>query len=232
MYSKEALTKFVNHANNLIKHYMSMDKNSLKVHISKGNRKIGHTMNVSILPLFTCANCKGCKEYCYDIKACLQYEKNVLTARAENTVLAKTARTEYFQQIENAIEKRKKNFFFRWHVAGDIIDIDYLDNMVRIATKYPHFTFWTYTKNYCVVNQYVEAHGNNRKKAIPANLSIMFSEWKGMPMDNKYDFPVFTCVFPDEQFPKGYHKCSGNCNDCIVNHAGCVAGKSSFTALH
>ena len=78
MYSKESLTKFVNHANNLIKHYMSMDKNSLTVHISKGNRKIGHTMNVSILPLFTCANCKGCKEYCYDIKACLQYEKNVV----------------------------------------------------------------------------------------------------------------------------------------------------------
>lgn len=231
IYSEKTLAKFRENVKNLVFQYNEKNVSDLHVIISKGNRKIGHTMNVSLLPIFTCANCKKCMEYCYDIKACIQY-KNVIKARVNNTVMVKKYMNEYFAQIEKAIQKRRKNFFFRWHVSGDIINEEYLDNMVRIAKKYPHFTFWTYTKNYTCVNNYVSKHGNNRKKAIPANLSIMFSEWQGLPMENHYNFPVFVCIMPDEKFRKGYYKCTGNCNDCIANKTGCVAGKSSQVGLH
>ena len=230
-YSTESIKKFMAMYNELINHFSGKTE-ELSVCISKGNRKIGHTMNVSLLPIKTCANCSGCARFCYDIKACLQYPKNVLPARVRNTVLLYENGEKYFSEIEKAIQRRKKNFFFRWHVAGDIPHYNYLANMVRIAKKYPYMTFWTYTKNYSVVNQYVSDHGNKRKTAIPNNLSIMFSEWRGMEMINPYHFPVFTCVFPEENIPRGFHKCSGNCNDCIVNKTGCVIGKSSFTFLH
>ena len=213
-------------------YYLPMDPEDIHIVISKGNRKIGHTMNVSLLPIFTCANCKECKMFCYDIKACLQYPKNVLSARVKNTVLLKKSMSEYFNQIEKAIKRRKKNFYFRWHVAGDMISLEYLENMIRLAKKYPYFTFWTYTKNYSMVNEYVRTHGNSMKKAIPFNLSIMFSEWKGLEMDNPYGFPVFACVFPGEKPKKSWYRCTGNCNDCIANKTGCVYGESSYTTLH
>lgn len=232
MYSKESIKKFMEQANEKIATTMERDPSDLHVVISKGNKKIGHTMNVSLLPIFTCANCKECKSFCYDIKACLQYPKNVLSARVNNTVLVRKNMEQYFEQIEKAIQKRRKNFYFRWHVAGDILSAEYFDNMVRIAKKYPHFRFWTYTKNYSLVNEYVKAHGNSRKKAIPSNLSVMFSEWKGLTMDNPYNFPVFACVFPNEKPQKQWYKCTGNCNDCIANKTGCIYGKTSYVGLH
>lgn len=232
MYSRKSINKYLSMASEATIKYMAMDPENISVCISKGNKKIGHTMNVSLLPINTCANCKECKDFCYDIKACLQYPKNVLENRAKNTVLAKYHMTEYFNQIEKTINKRRKNKYFRWHVAGDIINTEYLENMIAIAKRHPDFRFWTYTKNYILVNEYVKMHGENRKKAIPSNLSIMFSEWKGINMPNPYNFPMFTCVFPDEKPTKGHYHCSGNCNDCIVNKTGCVYGKSSYTKLH
>lgn len=229
-YSPETIKKFIGKAADMINRFHNTE--NLTVCISKGNRKIGHTMNVSLLPVFTCANCSGCREYCYDIKACMQYPKNVLSARARNTVLMRENRKEYFRQIRKALDGRRKNLFFRWHVAGDIPDMDYLSEMVKIAKKYPRFTFWTYTKNYSTVNEYVKLSGGNRFKAIPKNLSIMFSEWKGMTMDNPYGFPEFTCIFPDEKPAAGSYHCSGNCNTCIANGCGCVVGMSSWTYLH
>ena len=96
MYSKESIAKFMNQAKELEQYYLPMDPENIHIVISKGNRKIGHTMNVSLLPIFTCANCKECKMFCYDIKACLQYPKNVLSARVKNTVLLKKKHVRIF----------------------------------------------------------------------------------------------------------------------------------------
>lgn len=147
-FKNETLKKVVTALRAAIDHYKTEIENEkeLKVSISAGNVKIGRVMNVSLSPVLTCgAMCKHCIRLCYDLKACLQYI-NVLLARARNTALALYNRPEYFAQIEKAIARRKKNFYFRWHVGGDIPDADYFDNMVRIAAKYPHFIFWTYTK--------------------------------------------------------------------------------------
>ena len=197
--------------------------------ISKGNRKIGRVMNVSLAPVLTCANCSECKMLCYDIKAVLQY-RNVVDARARNTALLLEDRAEYFRRIDDAISRRRLHKFFRWHVAGDIIDADYLDNMCTIARNHPDFVFWTYTKNYAVVNEYCRTRGG--RVAIPENLSIMFSEWRGMPMVNPYGFPEFSVVFKDDEHKPAGHYCPGNCDICKAAHRGCIAGETTYCHEH
>lgn len=196
--------------------------------ISAGNMKIGRVMNVSLAPILSCANCSGCMHLCYDIKACAQYPNTVIDARMRNMTILRRDRAEYFRRIEQAISRRRTNKFFRWHVAGDIVDGDYFDNMVRIAREHPDFVFWTYTKNYKVVNAWVAEHGADK---IPANLSVMFSEWRGMPMDNPYGFPEFRVVFKDEQPPKGFY-CPGNCDICKNSGRGCIARETVYCMEH
>ena len=230
-YSNESISKLLKLFAEYRKIYNDVAADQIKMCISKGNRKIGRVLNVSLPPMITCANCKECKHYCYDVKACLQYANTVIDARIRNYSILMKDRNVYFNTIRTTLERRKKNFNFRWHVSGDIIDMNYLENMIAIAKDFPRFNFWTYTKNYDLVNEYIRQHGKSRKKAIPSNLSIMFSEWRGLPMNNPYKMPVFACHFPTDPTPKTF-KCPGNCDICVKNHLGCVAGMNTYNDLH
>lgn len=226
MYSSETLKKYTDYMNESLAKYDARNVQGMRVCISKGNKKIGHVMNVSLLAGKTCGNCSGCIKYCYDIKACMRFRKNVLDRRAENTVLATKYRAEYFAQIRDALMHRQVNKFFRWHVSGDILDADYLDNMVKIARDFPNFKFWTYTKRYDIVNAYCDNGGQ-----VPENLSIMFSKWKGMPMDNRHGFPTFETILKGDDRPKGFY-CPNGCGYCLRNHRGCPYGESTFVDEH
>lgn len=215
------------------KHYFeSMDIENLDVSISSGNRKIGHVMNVSMMPGFSCPNCKECLHLCYDVKANIQYI-NVLTARVKNYVIAKRNPAKYFSDIEKRINKRRTNKYFRWHVAGDMINYNYFCNTVEIAKRHPDFIFWTYTKMYSFVNRYVSENGIG---SIPGNYHIMFSKWDGMPMNNPYNFPVFACKLKDgnkdEMDWNNMFKCPGNCNICKDHNLGCIAGMNTYADEH
>lgn len=225
-YSKETISKAIELLRSRIEHFKSLD--DIKVVISKGNNKIGNTLNVSLAPVITCPNCSKCVAYCYDIKAVMLY-KNVLDARAKNTALLMTNRSAYFEQIRSELKKRKKNKCFRWHVSGDIIDMDYFDNMVKIAKDFPDFRFWTYTKSYWFVNAWCKENG---KENIPDNLSVMFSYWEGLPMDNPYNFPEFRVVLKGQNKPENVKWCCGNCNVCIRNCSHCVKGETTYCMEH
>ena len=231
MYSKESVKKAVNNLVIARRHFDEQALEELTVTISKGNRKIGRVMNVSLPPILTCANCKECMYYCYDVKAVLQYPRNVATARAKNLSILARDREKYFSDIEKAIGRRRLNKFFRWHVAGDIVDIDYFNRMVEIARRHIDFVFWTYTKNYDVVNAWIAANGGT-KNAIPGNLHIMYSEWRGMEMRNPYGMPEFRVVFKDDvEKPTGFY-CPGNCDICKANCRGCLAGETTYCNEH
>lgn len=92
-----------------------------------------------------------------------------------------------------------------------------------------HSGFGRTQKNYKLVNEYCEAYG---KETIPANLSIMFSEWKGMPMINPYNFPEFRCIMPGEWIPEGFTECPGDCEKCTAGKSGCPYGKNKYVHLH
>lgn len=229
-YTPESLKRFYDKAKKSIDFYMDLykkDPGAVKVCITNGNRKIGNVMNISLLPIFTClSNCHICKFYCYDIKACLQYA-NVIMARVRNSVLLWCDEKEYFRQIEDRISRRRKNKYFRWHVSGDIISETYFTHMVEIAIKHPDFRFWTYTKQYSLVNRWCDKFG---RETIPENLVVMFSKWDGVEMDNRYNFPTFTAL--DDLIGFNGFICPGNCQTCINNKTGCVYGESSATKIH
>lgn len=228
MFSMETIQKVVRLLNSCKKKYDSIPVEQIKLCLSTGNRKIGRVMNVSLPPILSCSNCKECKFLCYDIKACMRYPETVVDARIRNLVILQKDRNEYFNRIEQAISRRRTNKYFRWHVAGDIVDIDYFDRMVGIAARHPDFKFWTYTKNYSVINDWVAEHGRD---AIPSNFSIMFSEWRGMPMENPHGFPEFRVVFKDEKRPTGFY-CPGNCDKCKQSGRGCIARETVYCMEH
>ena len=229
MFKIESIKKVVRLLNECKARYDEIPVSEIKLCISKGNIKIGRVMNVSLPPILTCKNCRECRHLCYDIKACLQYPQTVIDARIRNLSVLLRDRDEYFRRIEQAISRRRTNKYFRWHVAGDILDIDYFDRMVGIAARHPDFKFWAYTKNYADVNGWVDAHGG--MDAIPSNLSVMFSEWRGMPMENPHGFPEFKVVFKDEQRPTGFY-CPGNCDVCKAGNCGCVNRQTVYCMEH
>lgn len=230
-YTPETIAKVVSMLKAKTAEYISRgDVESIKMAISQGNRKIGRVMNVSIPPIITCANCAGCRHYCYDVKACAQYANTVIDARARNLAILRMNRDEYFRRIDIAMARRRRNKYFRWHVAGDIVDIDYFARMIENARRHPDFIIWTYTKNYNVVNTWVDENG---KDAIPDNFHVMFSEWRGMEIVNPHGFPEFRVVFDDDENKPAGPYCPGNCDVCKRGHgAGCIAGRTTYCHLH
>lgn len=233
-YKQETIRKVTYNLAAAVRNYKVLaDENAdaVKLAISKGNMKIGLVMNVSLAPILTCGHaCKHCQGYCYDVKACCQYPNTVVDARARNTVLAIYHRDEYFSRIDKAMSRRRKNKYFRWHVAGDILDADYFDRMVDNARNHPDFVIWTYTKQYHIVNEWIANNGN-----LPANFHVMFSEWRGLKMENPYGMPEFRVVFKDDAVkpdPRCNHYCPGNCDVCKKTGRGCIAGETTYCNEH
>ena len=230
-YSDTVIEKVVTLLVSLYNFFMGLLKQGkkLSISVSSGNSKIGHTMNISLAPILCCGNCKECKYFCYDIKACVQYE-NVRIARAKNTAIFNHDRDDFFGQLWARMSRKRTNKFLRFHVSGEIKDYDHFCRIVETARRFPDFRIWTYTKMYGLVNLWILNNGGT-KTALPENLSVMFSEWKGMDMPNPYNLPVFRCVYPEEETPNCM-KCPGNCNFCKENKVGCIYGNSVYTELH
>ena len=228
MYKKETLKKILSLLVTLVNMYMSRKYETLRLHISTGNKKIGRTHNFSMAPGLSCINCTECINYCYDIKACWQYE-NVRNARAENLAMMRMDMDATFRQIDDYISRKRRNKYFRWHVSGDILSIEYFNYMVQIARRHPDWLFWTYTKAYGYVNAWIKEHGRD---ALPDNLSVMFSVWNGMQCPNPYGMPTFTCIMPDMKPDPDAWTCPGNCQACIASGHGCPHGESSQVDLH
>ena len=233
MYTIESIRKMVKAMNNERANLEKQDINSIKLCISSGNRKIGRVMNVSLPPVISCSNCTECKFYCYDIKACLQYPNTVINARMRNLVVLLHDRDRFFAEIDDKMNRRRTNKYFRWHVAGDIVDADYFNRIVENARRHSDFVIWTYTKVYHIVNEWIANNG-----PLPSNLHVMFSEWDGMPMDNPYNLPIFTCKLKAgnknrtaDSF-ESMHKCPGNCDICKATNRGCIAGENTYADEH
>ena len=229
MYSNDTLKKYHDKLESTIAFYARFPVESLNICISGGNMKVGNVPNVSLPPVKTCGNCSACIHKCYDIKACMQYE-NVMRARARNySILIRNFRL-YWEQLLEKLSHMKTRFF-RFHVGGDIMTVEYLREMIKTARMFPNIVFWTYTKSHVIVNEFIRNRGGNRRKAIPKNLSIMFSVWAGKPIENPYDFPVFY-VFEHGQEKPEMFMCPSNCKWCIEHHRGCPYGESSCIEEH
>jgi hypothetical protein len=101
-------------------------------------------------------------------------------------------------------------------VSGDIPNAAYFKEMVITAKKYPATEILAFTKQYDIVNRYIDAMG-----PLPDNLKILFSEWPGMDMNNKYNLPVAHVIFKGETPADDWKICGGNCSECACRGVGC-----------
>ena len=105
--------------------------------------------------------------------------------------------------------------------------------MVGIAKRTPTCEFLAFTKMYDIVNEFIGYAGG--LDAMPKNLHIIFSDWKGAEFENPYNLPVSSPIWADGT--KGPHctddafVCPGSCEECAEAWEGCWAAKSGQTIL-
>lgn len=102
------------------------------------------------------------------------------------------------------------------------MDYNYLENMVNVANRNPHCEFLAFTKNYKVVNEYINIAGD-----LPTNLHVIYSIAPHTPYSNPYNLPECHVKFEDPNKDtfngcKGTaYNCTGNCEKCIAAGCGC-----------
>lgn len=189
----------------------------MMVTISQKNAKMGPIPSVSLPPIVTCKHCETCKKDCYARK----FWKSTLESYAKNLQILKADRNAYFFQVKAAAMVSQ---YFRWHVAGDIVDIDYLHRMCKLARECKNTTFLAFTKNYEDVNDYL----NNHRK--PANLKLIFSlPFDGTNIDNPHNLPTAAVVFKGQEPDENWKICGGNCTECACRGVGCWELKKGET---
>jgi hypothetical protein len=181
-----------------------------RVSISRGNRKLGAVMNVSTVPAQCCPEGVPCAgRDCYALKAYRLY-RAVRKAWAKNAGIARTNPESYFSQINESITVGKPRHF-RWHVAGDILSVDYLHRMCRIAAQNPQTQFLAFTKAFDIVNR----HEN--RQTLPHNLVLIFSAWPGMEFDNPHGHRIAWMQDGIEnRVPNDAIECPGDCATCAM----------------
>lgn len=185
----------------------------MSVSISPGNIKMGSIASVSLPSWITCRMC-GCWAKCYGHKLEL-LRPNVADAYMKNLEILQKDPDTYWREVEAAIMVSR---FFRFHVSGDIPDMDYLNRMVEVSARNHHCEILCFTKKYELVNEFID-HGG----VIPENLHMIFSGWTGLEMVNPYSFPEAhvryrdgSTTARDDALP-----CGGNCTECAKTDGGC-----------
>lgn len=169
--------------------------------ISEGNSKIGPMHNVSLTPIKGCGNCQACKRDCYALKAYRMYPQTRKAWNA-NLRLATTDRVAFFASIRAHLAKKAPRFF-RWHVAGDILDQGYLDSMKAIAAEFTGTRFLCFTK----------MHDLDFAR-LPKNLSIILSMFPSMPVPTG-KLPIAWMQDGTEfRMPVHAIECPGSCDGC------------------
>lgn len=172
--------------------------------MSEGNSKIGKVQNISLPPGSSCrdehGNIPPCyNNGCYARKAFRMYP-SVRTAWSNNINHYLADPVDYFRQIRDAV----KPGLFRWHVAGDIVDQDYLEGMISVAIYNQDTRFLCFTKKYWL-----------GYSGVPENLQIVFSAWPGYPLPDQDKFPIAWLESDIRRPLDGYYlRCPGQCTEC------------------
>lgn len=196
------------------------------VSISHGNAKMGAIPSVSLPPIITCSKeaCKHCGKKCYAAKIAKLRPKTVGAAYQRNLDILKENPEQFWREVDAAL---MVNRFFRFGVSGDIYNRDYLENMVRLAKKNSHCEILCFTKQFDIVNEYLEHH------RLPKNLHLIFSGWRGMTMNNPYNLPEAHVMYKDgyTTAKDGAKWCSMNCHSCAVEGRNCWVLKNGESIM-
>lgn len=185
------------------------------VKISLTNSKLGAAIPSVNLPAgVTCRADAPCQKGCYAKRGNWNY-KNVKTSLENNFNVFKNDPKAYFDDIISQLNNDDITYkFFRWHSSGDIVNLEYLKGIIRVAESCPQTKFLCFTKKFNLVNMYLEFNPN-----IPSNLKIVFSAWDNtFKVNNPFNLPVTYVNFKDKtrnaDIPEFAIPCVGKCYQC------------------
>ena len=93
----------------------------------------------------------------------------------------------------------------------------FLIMMVHVALRVPSTNFLAFTKQFEIVNKYLDKH------ELPPNLSIILSAWGDFIPPNPHNLPMAFVRFKDghdEKIPADAIPCNGSCAECIMRRDG------------
>lgn len=199
----------------------------MTVHISPGNAKMGAIPSVSLPAGKTCRRDAPCFKKCY-ARRLEAFRKTAHDSYEENLALLKSDPDTYWREVEAAIMISR---FFRFHVSGDIPNMEYLVRMIGVANRNIHCEILCFTKRYDLVNNFMNSvweETNPVKPILPPNLHLIFSAWEGLEMENPWGFPEAHVAYRNgtttaraDAIP-----CGGNCTTCAKSNGGCWNLKS------
>ena len=183
----------------------------MNIHISNKNSKLGQDIpSVSLPPVVTCRHDAPCFKKCYARKGRFCYA-NVKKSMADNLEAYKADPDFFFKFISASTRFHR---YFRWHTAGDIVDMRYLEGMVKVAQENPETKYLAFTKRFDIVNAYLA------NRTLPDNLRIVFSGWdKEFKIDNPFNLPVTYVRFKKDDnshIPEDAIPCGSKCYECIA----------------
>ena len=154
-----------------------------------------------------CVNCGSCKEACYNNQAYRQYPTKAI---ADLRTLYNLINTPL--ETVGTIAQRTRNLrVVRLNGSGEIHNKMVLDNYIKLAKLNPLTTYYTYTKNYTLLEG----------KKLPKNLIINISQFGNTEINmNKYskNTNVFKTVtqleFDTTKETKTVKKCINDCSSC------------------
>lgn len=171
-----------------------MEKSNM-ISISSGNIKMGDISSISLPAVVTCRPDAPCFQKCYARKMCA-YRETVRAAYERNLDIYRNNPESYWRQLRAHCSMVSA---FRFHVSGDIPDIQYLEGMIKLARDCKNCQFLAFTKRAEWVNDKISAL-KKQKKALPKNLHIVISNWGSWTLPNPYGLPV-TNVIPRHTTP-------------------------------
>lgn len=190
------------------------------VSISKGNSKMGAIPSVSLPACITCNPAAPCFKLCYAAKISRLYT-TVKNAYDRNLDILNSDPARYWLDVKQGAKMAR---YFRYHVSGDIPNAEYFAEMVKAARDLPNTNFLAFTKQYYIVNEYINGGG-----AIPGNLKIIFSNWGAWKCENPHNLPVCEIILKGSDPAPDWKICGGNCTDCACRGIGCWELKNGET---
>lgn len=193
-----------------------------KVSVSQGNIKMGAIPSISLPPIISCrknvpcAKCGAC--YAYKI---YKLRPSVHKAYDNNFEILKNNPDLYYATLESQL---MTNRFFRLHVSGDFYCEDYFRKVVEIVSKRPECSVLAFTKQYEIVNSFIENGG-----VIPENFKVIFSNWDEWKVENPFHLPESEVIFKHTDVKDDWKICGGNCTECACKGIGCWELKKGET---
>ena len=195
--------------------------------ISPGNSKTGELPSFSLPPFVACLKNLPCYPDCYANNHVYRINKQPHACYDDNWYTLHKNPDLIWKTIEATV---MLNLAFRWHVSGEIVDMDYLQHMVDIAKRNPHCQMICFTKKYALVNDWMTING-----PLPDNLHMIYSAWRGLQMNNPYHMPECHLIYKDGTTTANEDKvsfvCKGGCDQCCREHKHCFALKKDEQIL-